>query len=104
VTTLTNWHYFRSDGADVNVKRIHSDIQSRISVLARVRRMVLMAGLPTLASLGYFPIMIFSGLAGPAKPFLIGVYILLLAVVILVAYSLFRVNREIKRLSLLGKE
>lgn len=104
VTNLTHWHYFRADG-DLNPQRIHTDTQSKIRVFKRVRRMILLAGLPSLFSLWYFPIFIFSGRPGTGLiPFLVGLYIVLLGVVGLVAYSLFRIYREIKRLEQLGLE
>ncbi len=103
VTNLTHWHYFRADG-DANVQRIHTDLQTRIAVLERVRRMVLLAGIPSFSSVAYFPAIIFSGRADAGIAFLVGIYVLLLAVVILVAYSLLRLNHEIKRLKEIGLE
>lgn len=104
VTTLTNWHYFRSDGNDETVGVIHSDTQSRIDVLRRVRRMVLLAGIPSFTWLGYFPILMFTAMPQRIFPVLIVIYLLVLAVAVLVAYSLFRLHGEIQRLIALGKE
>jgi hypothetical protein len=104
VTTLTNWHYFRSDGDDINVRKIHSDIQSRISVLERVRRMVLLAGIPSFSWLGYYPILLLTAFSGRVHPILIGLYVMVLAVVVLIVYSLIRLNQEIRRMKELGKE
>lgn len=104
ITNLTHWHYFRADG-DTNPQRIHTDVQSKINVFKRVRRMLLLAGLPSLTSLWYFPMILFSGRAGDGIiPFLIAMYLLVLTAIGLVGYSLVRVNREIKRLEELGME
>ncbi|MEE4195611.1 MAG: DUF2812 domain-containing protein [Anaerolineae bacterium] len=103
VTNLTHWHYFRADG-DAHVQRIHTDLQSRIAVLQRVRRMVLLAGIPSFSSMVYFPLIIFSGRTSAATSFLVGIYLLLLLVVTLVVYSLVRLNHEIKRLKEIGLE
>ena len=104
VTSLTNWHYFRADGDDTSVQKIHTDVHSRIGVLERVRRMVLLAGIPSFAALGYFPAILIATGNGKAFSYLIWIYLLLLVVIVMVGYSLIRVTQEIRKFKELGKE
>jgi len=104
ITNFASWHYFRANADEVSSPTIHTNNESRIKMLWKVMRLLLIAGMPSyiwLMTTGRFmQTYIESGTFTWADVLMI----LVITLVLIIAYAILRLGLAIRKLKAQGKE
>lgn len=104
VTDFASWHYFRADGDEIAVKKIHTDNASRVRMLRNVMRLLMIAGLPSFIWMMTIGRTIQSQIEPNAFTLMDGVMIFVVVLILIIAYAVLRLGLEIQRLRREGSE
>ena len=104
VTNFSSWHYFCANADEVAAKKIHTDNESRIAMLWRVTRLLLIAAFPSYIWMMTIGRRVQEQVEPNSFTLMDATVILVIFLMVIIAYSVLRMVLEILRLKREGKE